>query len=191
MSTHWLFLSLFVLMWGGWFAVWNIMARRVKEAAQAEGPVARLSHIVPILVAGSLLVARVPLPLLNDRFAPLAIWSAALGAALTFAGLAFSIWARFVIADNWSSDVQLKRDHELIVKGPYRWVRHPIYTGLLLAFIGSAWAVGEWRGVLAVVIVAASFWRKLKLEEAVMRRQFGETYARYAARVPPLIPFVG
>ena len=69
--------------------------------------------------------------------------------------------------------------------------RHPIYTGLLLAFIGSAWAVGEWRGVLAVVIVAASFWRKLKLEEAVMRRQFGEAYARYAARVPALIPFVG
>jgi protein-S-isoprenylcysteine O-methyltransferase Ste14 len=52
-------------------------------------------------------------------------------------------------------------------------------------------AVGEWRGVLAVAIVAASFWRKLKLEEAVMRRQFGEAYARYAARVPALIPFLG
>ncbi len=191
MFVHWLFLSLFVLMWGGWFAVWNIMARRVKEPAQTEGPVARLSHIVPVVVAGYLLVARVPVPLLNDRFAPLTIWSAALGAALTFAGLAFSIWARFVIADNWSSDVQLKRDHELIVKGPYRWVRHPIYTGLLLAFLGSAWAVGEWRGMLAVAIVASSFWRKLKLEEAIMRRQFGEAYARYAARVPALIPFVG
>ena len=191
MFVHWLFVSLFVLMWGGWFAVWNIMARRVKEAAQAEGQVSRLSHIDPLLIAACLLVARVPLPLLNARFAPLAVWSAALGAALTFAGLAFCIWARFVIADNWSSDVQLKHDHELIVKGPYRWVRHPIYTGLLLAFIGSAWAVGEWRGVLAVAIVAASFWRKLKLEEAVMRRQFGEAYARYAARVPALIPFVG
>src|ERR1700722_4243814 len=125
MFVHWLFVSLFVLMWGGWFAVWNIMARRVKEAAQAEGPVSRLSHIVPLLIAACLLVAPVPLPLLNDRFAPLAIWSAALGAALTFAGLAFCIWARFVIADNWSSDVQLKRDHELIVKGPYRWVAIP------------------------------------------------------------------
>jgi protein-S-isoprenylcysteine O-methyltransferase Ste14 len=114
-----------------------------------------------------------------------------LGATLTFAGLAFAIWARFVIAGNWSSYVELKRDHELIVAGPYRWVRHPIYTGLLLAFVGSALAVGEWRGVLAVAIVAASFWRKLKLEEAVMRRQFGETYARYAARVPALIPFIG
>ena len=74
--------------------------------------------------------------------------------------------------------------------GPYRYVRHPIYTGLLLAFIGSALAVGEWRGVLAVAIVAASFWRKLRLEEAIMRHEFGDAYARYAARTPALIPFL-
>ena len=191
MFYHWLFLSLFVLMWGGWLAVWNVMARRVKEAAQSESAVSRLSHVVPLLIAAYLLVAHVPLPLLNERFAPPALWLAVLGATLTFAGLAFAIWARFVIAGNWSSYVELKRDHELIIAGPYRWVRHPIYTGLLLAFIGSALAVGEWRGLLAVAIVAASFWRKLKLEEAVMRRQFGETYARYAARVPALIPFLG
>jgi protein-S-isoprenylcysteine O-methyltransferase Ste14 len=190
MFTHWLFLSLFVLMWGGWLAVWNVMARRVKKAAQSESAVSRLSHVVPLLFAAYLLVAHVPLPLLNERFVPLALWLVVLGAALTFAGLAFAIWARFVIAGNWSSYVELKRDHELIVAGPYRWVRHPIYTGLLLAFVGSALAVGEWRGLLAVAIVAASFWRKLKLEEAVMRRQFGEAYARYAARVPALIPFL-
>ncbi len=69
---------------------------------------------------------------------------------------------------------KLKRDHELIVDGPYAFVRHPIYTGLLLALVGSALAVGEWRAALAVAIVAASFWRKLGIEEAVMRRQFGE-----------------
>jgi protein-S-isoprenylcysteine O-methyltransferase Ste14 len=190
MFTHWLFLSLFVLMWGGWFTLWNVMARRVKEAAQSESAGSRLSHVVPLLIAAYLLAARAPLPLLNERFAPLAIWAAALGAALTFAGLAFSIWARFVIAGNWSSYVELKQDHELIVAGPYRWVRHPIYTGLLVAFIGSALAVGEWRGVLAVVIVALAFWRKLRLEERLMRRQFGEAYTRYSARVPALIPFV-
>jgi protein-S-isoprenylcysteine O-methyltransferase Ste14 len=190
MFYHWLFLSLFVAMWGGWFTLWSVMARSVKEAAQSESAGSRLSHVIPLLVAAYLLAARAPLPLLNDRFAPLAIWPAALGAALTFAGLAFSVWARFVIAGNWSSYVELKRGHELIVEGPYRWVRHPIYTGLLLAFIGSALAVGEWRGVLAVAIAAASFWRKLRLEEALMRGQFGETYARYAASVPALIPFV-
>ena len=60
MSIHSLFVSLFVLMWGGWFAVWNIMARRVKEPAQTEGQIARLSHIVPVVVAGYLLVAQAP-----------------------------------------------------------------------------------------------------------------------------------
>jgi protein-S-isoprenylcysteine O-methyltransferase Ste14 len=144
-------------------------------------------------VAAYLLAAPAPLPLpvLYERFAPLAVWPAALGVALTLAGLAFSIWARFTIAANWSSDVQLKRDHELIVAGPYRWVRHPIYTGVLLMFAGTALAVGEWRAVLAVALAAGAFWRKLRLEEAVMRRQFGEAYARYAARVPAIIPFVG
>jgi len=89
---------------------------------------------------------------------------------LTFAGIAFAIWARMLLGRNWSSDVTLKRDHELIVAGPYRWVRHPIYT--------------------AVPLAGAAFWRKLKIEEAVMRRRFGETYAHYAKRVPALIPFV-
>ena len=84
------------------------------------------------------------------------------GAALTFAGIAFAIWARVWIAGNWSSDVTLKRDHELIVTGPYRWVRHPIYTGILVALIGTALAVGEWRGALAVVLAAGAFWRKLR-----------------------------
>ena len=113
-----------------------------------------------------------------------------LGAALTLAGIAFAIWARVWIAGNWSSDVTLKRDHELITTGPYRWVRHPIYTGVLLAILGTALAVGEWRGLLAVVLAGAAFWRKLGIEEAVMRRQFGAAYDRYAENVPALIPFV-
>jgi protein-S-isoprenylcysteine O-methyltransferase Ste14 len=193
MFLRWLFSSLFLLMWAGWAAIWIVMARGVKLPAQSESAASRLSHVGPLLIAAYFLAAPVPqpLPLLNERFAPRVVWPAALGAALVFAGLAFSIWARFTIAENWSSDVQLKRDHELIVRGPYRWVRHPIYTGVLLMFVGTALAVGEWRAVVAVALAAGAFWRKLRLEEAVMRRQFGETYARYAARVPALIPFVG
>ena len=187
----WLFSSLFFAMWIGWLVLWRVMAFRVKATAQSENLPSRLSHLVPLLLAGYLLAApRVPFAVLDERFVPLAIWPAALGAALTFAGLLFSVWARFTLAGNWSDFVQVKHDHELIVEGPYRWVRHPIYTGLILMFAGTALAVGEWRGVLAVAIAAASFWRKLRLEEAVMRRQFGETYGTYAERVPALIPFV-
>jgi len=130
------------------------------------------------------------LPLLNDRFVPSTPSLPWLGAALTLAGIAFAVWARVVLAGNWSGSVTLKRGHELVVQGPYRWVRHPIYTGLLTALIGTALARGEWRGLIAVAIAAASFWRKLRLEEALMGRQFGETYARYAERVRALVPFL-
>ena len=113
-----------------------------------------------------------------------------LGAALTFAGHRLRHLGAMLLGGNWSSDVTLKRDHELIVAGPYRWVRHPIYTGILLALAGTALAIGEWRGAIAVVLASVAYWLKLKIEEAVMRRQFGENYARYAERVPALIPFV-
>jgi len=183
---------LFPLLWIVFIAFWIAMARGGKAVAERESAFSRASHYGPLVVGILLLAApRVPIFPLDARFVPLALWPVRLGAALTFAGVAFAIWARVWIAGNWSSDVTLKRDHELIVNGPYAWVRHPIYTGILVALIGTALAVGEWRAVLAVALAAASFWRKLTIEEGVMRRQFGEAYARYAKRVPALIPFVG
>jgi protein-S-isoprenylcysteine O-methyltransferase Ste14 len=188
-----LFISLFVVMWAGWAAIWIAMARGVKPPAQSESRASRLSHVGPLLIAAYLLAAPapVPAPALHGRFVPLAVWPPALGATLGFVGLALCVWARVTIAANWSGDVQLKRGHELIVGGPYAHVRHPIYTGLLMMFAGTALAVGEWRAALAVAVAAAAFWLKLRREEALMRRQFGEAYARYASRVPALIPFVG
>jgi|SRR5579871_3567776 len=192
MFYRWLFTSLFAVIWIAWAVLWIVMSRSAKEAAQSEGATSRLSHVGPLLVAAYLLAAPLPLPVppLHGRFVPLAIWPPALGAALGFAGLAFCAWARVTIAANWSSDVQLKHDHELIVAGPYALVRHPIYTGLLMMFAGTALAVGEWRAALAVVVAAGAFWRKLGIEEGVMRRQFGDAYALYAQRTPALIPFV-
>ncbi|HEX9167465.1 MAG TPA: isoprenylcysteine carboxylmethyltransferase family protein [Roseiarcus sp.] len=191
MLLRWFFQSYFLVLWVGWLALWIAMARKVKAAAETETWRSRLSHVLPLLIAAYLLAApNVPLPLVNERFVPLAIWPAALGAALMLAGVVCCVWARFTIADNWSGEVEIKREHELVVDGPYRWVRHPIYTGLLLMFLGTALAVGEWRGLLAVALAALAFWRKLGLEEAAMRRQFGAAYVRYAARVPALIPFM-
>jgi protein-S-isoprenylcysteine O-methyltransferase Ste14 len=95
-----------------------------------------------------------------------------------------------ILGRNWSGVVQLKQDHELIVRGPYSIVRHPIYTGLLLAFLGSALAIGEWRGLLATTIVAGSFWRKLRLEERWLCELFGEQYRAYMQRVKALVPCV-
>jgi len=86
--------------------------------------------------------------------------------------------------------VQLKEDHELIQSGPYRYVRHPIYTGFLFLFLGTAVMVGEWRGLLALAIVFVSFWRKLRIEESWLNQHFGARYAEYIRHTKALVPGV-
>src|SRR5208282_2459941 len=111
---------LFPFLWLVFIAVWIAMARSGKAVAERESVYSRLSHYLPLAIAIYLLAApHVPIAPLNDRFAPLSLWLVRVGAALTFAGIAFAIWARIRLAGNWSSDVTLKRDHELIVDGPY------------------------------------------------------------------------
>ncbi|MGP8165465.1 MAG: methyltransferase family protein [Steroidobacteraceae bacterium] len=109
---------------------------------------------------------------------------------MTAAGLLFSIWARQHLGRNWSGRVTIKADHELITTGPYRVTRHPIYTGLLIAFAGSALAVAEMRGLIAFVIAFAALWRKLKLEERYMREQFGQAYIDYQRQVAAIVPIL-
>jgi protein-S-isoprenylcysteine O-methyltransferase Ste14 len=182
---------LFPILWLVFFAFWIAMARGGKAVVERESVSSRLSHYLPLIIGVLLIAARdIPISPLDERFVPYALWPVRLGAILTFAGIAFAIWARLRIAGNWSSDVTLKRDHELVVDGPYALVRHPIYTGILLGLAGTALAVGEWRAVLGVIVVGVAFWRKLTIEEAVMRRQFDAAYDRYAERVRALIPFL-
>ena len=174
----------FVLYW-----IWS--ARKVKSTRRTEPAVSRLfKYWLPLALAALLMAPGVLYrgSLLGGRFVPDTYAVALLGLAMTVAGLLFACWARVVLGNNWSAVVQLKQDHELIERGPYRHVRHPIYTGLLLAFLGTAVALGEWRGLLACVIVAISFWRKLRLEERWLSEQFGPAYADYMRRVKALIP---
>jgi protein-S-isoprenylcysteine O-methyltransferase Ste14 len=158
---------------------------------RSESRISRLPHLGLLLVAALLLgLPHFPVPVLGARFIPPSAWAFRLGAALTAAGLLFSVWARHHIGSNWSAIVTIKQDHQLITSGPYAMVRHPIYTGLLLALIGSALARGEWRGVLAVLIAFCGLWRKLRLEERWMQERFGTAYNAYSSRVAALIPFL-
>lgn len=181
---------LFPGMWLTWAAYWWVAAYGAKQTERREPLGSRLLHILPLLFAAWLLWGEaVPIPLLNERFLPWAPWEFWGGALITAIGLLFAIWARVVIGRNWSGTVTIKRGHELIFSGPYALVRHPIYTGLLLAFIGSAAARGQWRGVLAVFAVWAALWRKLRVEECWMVERFGEQYVAYSQRVPAIVPF--
>ena len=110
--------------------------------------------------------------------------------ALVVAGLSFSVWARRTLGGNWSGTVTVKVDHELVQTGPYRRIRHPIYTGLLLAVFGSGLAAGRVYGIAAFALIAIALVWKLRLEERWMLAEFGERYERYRRSSWALIPFV-
>jgi protein-S-isoprenylcysteine O-methyltransferase len=127
---------------------------------------------------------------LSFRIVPDSQGFAYLGLATTAVGIAFAVWARFVLGQNWSSQVTLKQEHELVRRGPYRLVRHPIYSGILLALLGTAIFVGEVRGLIAFALFVAGWWPKARMEEALMLQQFGQQYREYQREVRALIPFV-
>jgi protein-S-isoprenylcysteine O-methyltransferase Ste14 len=89
----------------------------------------------------------------------------------------FAVWERRHLGRNWSNAVTIKQGHELITTGPYTLVRHPIYTGILTGFLGTAIALSQVRGVIGLVLIFLVLWAKLRREEEWMRSQFGESYA--------------
>lgn len=179
------------LLWLAWLAYWIIAARNVKPTRRRELPVSRLMTVVLTALAAVLLAFRgQKLTWLHARFLPQTLIGYWLGLLMVVLGLAFAVWARANLGRNWSGTVTVKEDHELIRTGPYGIVRHPIYTGLLFAILGSAVAFGEWRGLLAFGFLTLAFVFKLRREERFMSESFPNDYARYRAEVPVLIPFI-
>ncbi|MGA6956537.1 MAG: isoprenylcysteine carboxylmethyltransferase family protein, partial [Candidatus Acidiferrales bacterium] len=131
-SASWLLLA----------AYWFIAAAGSKKPMKKENAAERIAHILFLGVGFFLLYGdALRFGVLNQRFLPVELWIAWLGAVLTLAGALFAIWARHTIGKEWSAEVQIKEGHRLIRSGPYAHIRHPIYTGLLLALIGTAVAI--------------------------------------------------
>lgn len=125
---------------------------------------------------------------LGTRIVPASALPGITGALATFAGLGLAIWARWHLGTNWSSTVSIRADHELIHTGPYRTIRHPIYTGMLLALAGTALALGEVRGVIACVIVLVAFYFKARREESFLTQEFGERFVERARHTGMFLP---
>ncbi len=177
------------VLWLSWTTVWAAWAVGSKLTIRRESLRSRLAYHV-LLLAGAVLLA------FSDRGGrwlavrllprnALGVW---IVTAAVAAGLVFAIAARAYIGRNWSASVTVKSGHELIRTGPYRFVRHPIYTGMLLAFVGTAVVLGDVRGMVALVLVTWSFLLKIGVEERFMADQFPQEYAGYKARTPALIP---
>lgn len=183
--------SIISYLWVAVGIVWLIGAFAVKQTSRRQSPGSRLLQLVLGVVAFMIGFSR------SFRFAPLtrpfmpeSPGLADFGLAATAAGIAFAIWARVWLGGNWSGTVTLKENHSLVKSGPYAIVRHPIYTGLLLALIGTIIVFNEVRGVIALALVLVMLLLKIRTEEQFMREQFGTAYLEYSQKVRALVPYV-
>ena len=181
-----------ISIWLVFFAYWAISALSSKRAKKAEFVTERLKRMVPLAAAYVLLFYQAAkLGWLDKRFIKDSAAAAIVGVTLTAAGVAFAIWARWHLGTNWSAIVSIREEHELIRTGPYRRVRHPIYTGMLLAMAGTALVLGEVRGLLAFAITLAAFYSKARKEESWLIREFGEKFEAHIRQTGMFLPKIG
>jgi protein-S-isoprenylcysteine O-methyltransferase Ste14 len=145
---------------------------------------ARWSHLSSLDVPHSLITD------LNTLVVPHSPVTEGIAVCVCILGVMGAIWARRTLAGNWSSEVVFKENHELVERGPYQWVRHPIYTSILLMVLGAVLAAGRLASFVGLLFMASGLWIKLRQEEALMLRHFPAQYAAYMSRVKALIPFV-
>jgi protein-S-isoprenylcysteine O-methyltransferase Ste14 len=175
-------------LWVLWVASWIIAARWADPAAKR--PAASEAVLYRLATTGGAVALAV-----GDRFDGGPMWSSGPAGAWTLValaalGLAFTWWARLYLGRLWSSSVTRKADHHVVDTGPYAIVRHPIYTGIILALCATALLKASPIGIAGVLVMIYGFWTKAKLEERFLSEQLGvEAYGSYRRRVPMLLPF--
>ena len=125
---------------------------------------------------------------LGKRFLPVTLVFGLVGFALALGGMAITLWARFVLGQFWSDRVIVQADHQLIRTGPYARMRHPIYSGVLLGVLGTALVLGEWRGLLAFVLLLTNYAIKGKREELILADRFRDQFHEHVTHAGFLLP---
>ena len=173
-------------LWLALLVVWLVAAAGSKRTVQRQRGSSRLLH-VGLMFLGIVLVFNLyhwfDGGWLATQIVPHQDPYVLGGFILTVCGILFAVWARMILGSNWSGSVTLKENHELVRRGPYRIVRHPIYTGLLLALFGTAFVYGAVRGFAGLLICGLAFWIKSRTEEQLMVQQFGDQYLQYRREV--------
>jgi len=175
--------------WALWLIVWFLMAFISKSTKRHETPVQRLQHLIPALF-GFLLIFREGMAvrwLTAEIFPDNPVLM--LGCVVvTIAGLLFAVWARLALGSNWSGTVTIKTNHQLVRSGPYRFIRHPIYTGMLAALLATAITQRLLTGLLGFAIVFFALWRKAKREESFLSQEFGESFDQHRQHTGMFLP---
>ena len=173
-------------LWIAFVAYWSVAAKNAAPSKSTESVASRRFH--QNLLNISLLLLFVPVPGLRGRFEPLATAVVVTGFALQTSGFLLAFWARRHLGRNWSGAITIAVDHQLVRSGPYRKVRHPIYTAMLMMYAGTTVVSGESHALLALAIVVGAYWRKMRLEERNLRDAFGGDYDEYCSATWALVP---
>jgi protein-S-isoprenylcysteine O-methyltransferase Ste14 len=186
-----------IACWAIFCLYWLVSARSVKSTQETKGWLAGNWHGILLLIGGLFLsnppfLAKLggPTSSLTIVLIPRSVVAQVVIAVLTVAGLVVAIESRRTLAGNWSRAVAYKEDHELITTGLYRYVRHPIYTGVLLMVLGTALFVGTPSAGIGFLIMVLAIWLKLRAEEELLTEHFPQEYPAYKNRTKALIPYI-
>jgi len=180
-----IFNLLVIIFWLIFISYWVVSARSAKKMTQRTN--SWMWRWVLLIVLASLLSF---IPVFRVLLFPLTETVLIMGTALCGLGIAFAIWARVYLGRNWSNEPSIQENHELITTGPYHFVRHPIYTGILAGLLGTALEVGIWIWFVVFIFFCVMYIWRIGVEEKFMMRQFPDKYPAYKRRTKALIPFV-
>jgi protein-S-isoprenylcysteine O-methyltransferase Ste14 len=189
-SIHPDFLELSYIAWLILMLYWLFASMKTKMTIRKETSSSRIIHVLMLMLAFALIYNdRLAIGFLRVEFIPKSSTASWLGLFINVTGIAFAILARSWLGTNWSAVVTIKKNHQLIQNGPYALTRHPIYTGFLFGLIGSAIILGEWRGIIGLILFVIAIQRKMAVEEKFMDSVFKE-YKKYKSGTKKLIPFI-
>jgi protein-S-isoprenylcysteine O-methyltransferase Ste14 len=184
---NWAMILSFVL-WMAFSVYWGAAA---KNSAATKSSESRKSMMVrQVMLNVALLLLFVPVPRLMWQFRPDAFAFVPIGLAVQAAFFWLAAWARRHLGRNWSAEVRVAQGHELVKTGPYRMVRHPIYTAMLGMFIGTAIVSGRLHALAGVALLAVAYFRKIRMEEQRMSEEFGAAYGEYRKKSWARVPWV-